>query len=184
MSLNSPSVSGEDTEQSVEELLNEFFKLYFVGAAAPSDVYINPVETPDGTMDFLVASLAFQAGPLDFSGPNRAVVHTVFTDLRPERVWTDNTAVREYVTPLTLTIFARVLNRGNRGRESDFTARRLADQVRYLFESPATRADLSQKGVTHCRVVRGPVPQPFPGYQVRILTVQATLRYSIAVDAD
>ena len=68
MSLNSPSVSGEDTEQSVEELLNEFFKLYFVGAAAPSDVCTNQVETPDGTMDFLVASLAFQAGPLDFSG--------------------------------------------------------------------------------------------------------------------
>jgi hypothetical protein len=43
------------------------------------------------------------------------------------------------------------------------------------------RADLSRKGVTRCRVVRGPVPQPFPGYQVRIVTVQTILRYSMAM---
>jgi len=85
------------------------------------------------------------------------------------------------MTTATLTVFCRVSNKGDRGAESEFVARRLGDQVRYLFESPAMRADLSRKGLTRCRVVRGPVAQPFPGYQVRIVTIQTILRYSMAL---
>ena len=180
MPLNSPNVSGVETERSVQELINEWYKRYFVGAVSPTASPVNAVTTPDGTVEFLVASLGFQAGPLDFSGPNKAAVHTVISDLRPLRVWQEDMK-KHYMTTATITIFARVLNQGNRGQESDFAARRLGDQVRYLFESPSMRADLSRKGVTRCRVVRGPVPQPFPGYQVRIVTVQTILRYSMAM---
>jgi hypothetical protein len=169
-----------ETERSVQELINEWYKRYFVGAVSPTASPVNAVTTPDGTVEFLVASLGFQAGPLDFSGPNKAAVHTVISDLRPLRVWQEDMK-KHYMTTATITIFARVLNQGNRGQESDFAARRLGDQVRYLFESPSMRADLSRKGVTRCRVVRGPVPQPFPGYQVRIVTVQTILRYSMAI---
>jgi hypothetical protein len=169
-----------ETERSVQELINEWYKRYFVGAVSPTASPVNAVTTPDGTVEFLVASLGFQAGPLDFSGPNKAAVHTVISDLRPLRVWQEDMK-KHYMTTATITVFARVLNQGNRGQESDFAARRLGDQVRYLFESPSMRADLSRKGVTRCRVVRGPVPQPFPGYQVRIVTVQTILRYSMAM---
>ena len=172
MSLDSAAVTGVETEKSVEELLNEFFTLYFNG---------QPFQSPDGEQTFQVAKLAFQAGPLDFSAPTRAVIHTVFADMKPQKVFTSNVAVKEYVTPATLLIYVRVNNQGNKGRESDFMARRIGDEVKYLFESPGMRAAISQKGITHARVVRGPVPQPFPGYQVRILTVKVTLRYSIAM---
>jgi hypothetical protein len=80
-----------------------------------------------------------------------------------------------------MTVYVRVQNKGQADGQSDFMARRVADQVRYLFESPTLRGAIAQKGITRARVVRGPLPQGFPGYQVRMMIVDYVLTYAISL---
>jgi hypothetical protein len=186
LTLSSPPVDPIETERSVQELLNEFYKAYFSGADSVEDGPVSypgsMIETPDGEIPFVGCNLAFNATMPDMTKP---VIHTVFTDLKPDRTWETSTAgivtQRNYRVPACMTVYVRVQNKGQADGQSDFMARRVADQVRYLFESPTLRGAIAQKGITRARIVRGPLPQGFPGYQVRMMIVDYVLTYAISL---
>ena len=165
--LTKPALEPTEPERRLQEVLNEFYGKYFNG---------RPTVTPDGSISFVDCNLGFNAAALDFSKP---VIHTIFGDLRPVRTW-ETDGKRHYMVAATLTIYARVQNKGDADSD-ELTVRRIGDQVRYLFEAPSLRAGLSQKGIARAKVVRGPVPQPVTGYQVRLLMVDCTLRYAMTI---
>lgn len=177
LTLNSDPVGARETERNAEELLNEFYKTFFNGQPHTTQISPSPVTFP-------VCDLFFNQAQLPKLG-TRPQIHTVFTDVRRivgllrggSEQWYDRT--HKLVTAeCDLSIFVRVANDGAEGNEADFLCRKTADQVKEIFESQ-DRSALAQKGVTHPRVLRGPVPVGTIGFQARLLIVRCRLQYKI-----
>lgn len=152
--LTSPPVSRNETERGLQEVLLEFLKSNFGDTV---DYFFNQTQLP-----------------ADAPKPQ---IHVVFTDIRPKEDYYDRTT-RIVVAETDLTFFARVANKGAQGNKSDHECRKLADDLKQLFQS-AARYELARKNIRRARIRRGPTPLPTIGFQVRMLIVTAKVRYAI-----
>jgi hypothetical protein len=172
--LSKAAVDANQTERRATELLNQWLKSYFDGAAHTVGDFIGQV--------FPLCEIVFnQAAP----GGGKPLLHVVYASLRPARDFVRRATVaggedRKQMTVATvLNIFVRVKNAGEAVIGAEATCREIADLLKMILEHPEARGALAQKGVHHAKVLAGPAAQPFPGMQVRLLTVAAQLRYRI-----
>lgn len=166
MPLTKPPIDASSTEQRARELLNEFARGWFDGAEHA---------TPEGDREFPHCEIAFGQTYPQFTRP---LIHFVFTDRRLDGGWLgDHRRVKERCT---LHVFVRVQNEGRSGNRADHIADNIADLLKLLFSCPSLRAPLAQKGLIHPRVLRAPVTQAFPAFQVRFMAVSCELTYQLA----
>lgn len=163
MALTSSPVGAAHTERAAEELLNEFFKAHFTG------------EQPQ---DFPKVDILFNQAVLPEAQPNPQI-HCVF--LNPTTHERTLSATERIVqTDAMLAIYVRVANKGSNRNDADFICRRIADNVKTLFQSSA-RADLTRRGILKPRLRRGPTPGTATAHQMRLLVVECQFRYVITV---
>lgn len=81
------------------------------------------------------------------------------------------------VIEATILLFVRTINAGESGEQGDHICRRVADNAHELISDEAARAELTQKGFRRFRVSSGPTPMASSGFQTRMLTLDANLRY-------
>lgn len=170
--LTKSAIDAEATEKRLRELLNQFYGFYFTGSE---------VETSAGAKTFPECENVFNATAA--RKPTLPTIHTAILDMKPVPSW-EADGVRHYTVKTLLNIWVRMVNRGDTGNKADFNVSAIADGLRWLFMTPLERAALSQKGILHAKVVRGPVAQPLPGYQVRFLAVTADLRFTVPIVAE
>jgi hypothetical protein len=169
--LTSAPISRREAERRLQELLYEFYLLYFTGA---------PVEVGGDTVTFEALPKNTKElthwlfGDAELRGTPAAWVHTVITDWRLHEQ--DESETQKLVRgDLTLSLCVRAANPGRGLQEPDFRSRAIADGLRQIFESE--QHALAQKGIHHARVRRGPVPVAFPGTHSRMLMVTAQTHY-------
>lgn len=163
MPLAKPSINAAQTETRARELLNEFLKGWFDG-----DLHL----TPMGNERFPLCELTFnQALPTQ----TKPVIHSVFADSTHETEWVDGG--QRVKQRLTMHTFVRVQNQGATGNKADHECAKIADLLKLLFQTPGLRAPLAQKGILHPKVLRPPVANAFPGWQVRFMVLRMELTY-------
>lgn len=177
LTLSKPAVAARDTELKLQELLNEFYKYFFTGTVhaaqlgqvtfPPCDLFFNQTQLPSPS------TRNSQSG----SDQPKPQIHTVFTDLRTTERWLTADSKMVYAN-LMMSIFVRVANQGAQDNKTDFLCRKIADNLKEIFQSQ-DRYALAQKGIRHPRIPRGPVPLPTVGFQVRLLVVSCQLQYRI-----
>lgn len=77
----------------------------------------------------------------------------------------------------TILVFVRAVSNGENANDGDYLCRSVADNLRELIMDEESRAALTQKGFRRLRVLNGPTPMASSGYQTRLLTLDASLRY-------
>jgi hypothetical protein len=154
--LTKPPITAAETERGLTEVLNELLKSNFTTTV---DLFFNQTQLPT-----------------DAPKPQ---IHTVFTEIRPKEDSYDNTK-RIVTAEADIAFFVRVANKGALANKTDLECRKLADDLKQIFQSE-TRFDLARKNILHARIRRGPTPLPTIGFQVRMLIVTAKLRYYIAM---
>lgn len=163
--INKPAVAPENMEGALQILLNAFWKSYFNGGV--HDLGTGPLQFPK-------CEIAFNQTVPALSGP---CLHTVFTSMRPLRqheAVAGEEGLRLSVDAV-INLFVRVPNEGQKQAGGDVVCQQVAGLCKLLFDAPAERGRLSQKGVLRPKVVSGPLPQPFPGMQVRSMVITAEL---------
>lgn len=166
MPLESGAISQQETERKAQELLREFYLLFFTGSA----VMVAGASVTLPKCDFFYA---VQAIPKASDKPQ---IHTVFTDWKPKQQF-DGTTKRVHVD-VTAQITVRVGEPGIGKENPDHMVRRVGDAVRQLFESE--KILLAQKGIRHCSVRRGPTALPISGMAARMLIVAMQFQYQAA----
>jgi hypothetical protein len=162
-------IGASETERKAQELLYDYHRLFFNG-----EVHLSPL-TGEYVV-FPVTDVFFNQSQL----PKEAVrgqVHYVFTEFRPREEWLDRT-IKRVTTDCTISIFVRIANQGAQANKADHDCRRLADQVKEIFQAQ-DRSALAAKGIRHLKVLRGPVPVGTVGYQVRLIILGCQLQYKI-----
>lgn len=171
--LTSPAISPHEAERKFQELLYEFFLLFFTGG--PVNVGANLLTFPalPKNTDILTHWLF---GTAELIGHPEAWVHTVISDLRLEE--DSVTATQKLVTgKAVLAIYVRAAATAKGFQDADFTCRAIADGIRQIIESEQQL--LAQKDLHHVKVVRGPVPVAYPGAPSRMLVVNAQPMYRV-----
>lgn len=165
--MNPLPISSHETERSLTELLNAFWKSYFTG----SEVIIGtqPVTLPR-------ADIIFNQSAPDQPGA-APQIHTVLSDLEEGEMRTSATQFL-HRRKATLTIYVRAVSPQNGGSDAEFECRRVADAIRQLFER-SSRVSLAKSGILNPRVRKGPVPLQTPGIHTRMLIATATLSYTV-----
>ena len=163
MPLVSSPVAGTGTERCAEELLNEWFNAHFTGSAKK---------------EFPKVDLLFNQATLPAAQPNPQI-HCVFLNMVTSERSLSATQ-RTAITDATLALYIRVANKGSNGNEADFLCRRVADNVKSLFQS-AARSDLARRGILKPRLHRGPTVGAATAHQLRLLIVSCQFRYPITV---
>lgn len=169
LTLDSEKVAPRETERVAQELLNEFYLAFFNGEPHDSQILPSPVTFPVCDLFFNQAQLPPVA--------DKPQIHTVFTDFHNRERWVD-TDSKLVTADCMLTIFVRASNAGAEGNKTDFLCRKVADQVKEIFQSQ-DRYALAQKGIRHPKVQRGPTPVATIGFQVRLLIVSCQLQYKV-----
>jgi hypothetical protein len=173
MSLTSDAISSDAAERKLQELLYEFYLLFFTGV---------PVMVGGNTRTFpllpkntdLETSWLF--GAAELIGHPPAWVHTVISDWKP--LEHSSSATQKLVTgSLVIALYARAAGPAEGFQTADFTCRAIADGLRQIFESE--QLQLAEKDIHHVKVKRGPVPVAYPGAQSRMLMVTAQAMYRV-----
>lgn len=163
--LSAASISPDQAERRLQELLYEFYLLFFTGAPVTvgGNTRIFPL-LPKNT-DVLTSWLF---GAAELLGHPSAWVHTVISDWKlTER---EISATQKLVTGAAiLSIYVRAATPAKGFQSADFTCRAIADGIRQIFESEQLL--LAEKDIHHAKVKRGPVPTAYPGAQSRMLMV-------------
>lgn len=172
--LTSSSISPDQAERRLQELLYEFYLRYFTGA---------PVAVGANTRTFPLLpknteqSTPWLFGDAELRGHPDAWVHTIVTDWRLSEQ--EETTTQKLVTgDVTLSIFVRAANPGKGFNSADHFGRTIADAMRQIWESE--QVALAQKDIHNARVRRGPIPVAYPGAQSRLLMVTAKTMYRTA----
>jgi hypothetical protein len=172
--LSSPVISADQCERRMTELLYEFYRAYFTGL--PVDVGGN-----SRTFPALPANTAILTpwlfGQMEIKGHPDALVHTVYSDWRiMDGTLSDNAKLIR--ADVVMSLFVKAQNPMQGFQSADNTSRTIADGLRQIYETE--RVALSQRGIHHAKVRRGPVPVATPGLQTRMLVVTAQLHYQTA----
>lgn len=162
-------IDAAETERRATELLNEFFKSYFDGAAHDAGT---------GPLTFPACEIGFNQVTPQMNLP---LIHTVYASLRATHEHQAPAGVqkRRFQLDALLNIFVRVKNEGQAAVGADATCRTIASYLKLVFDSRLERKRLTQKGILHPVVQSGPTPQPFPAMQVRLLVVTMQLVYRL-----
>lgn len=167
--LSSAAISAADLEAAAQRIINEFLKSYFDGAQ--HDLGTGPILLP-------LCEIGFNQMTPTLTKP---LIHVVFARLVHDRDFRAPQGLEEIQVKVNTLInfFVRVPNAGQKQIGADPQCQLVANGLRMILDRPAERARMAAKGILHAKLEAGPTPQPFPGVQVRLLTVSAELIYSL-----
>ena len=172
--LTSPAVSPDLAERKIQELLYEFFRLYFTGAPVTVGANLRTFPSLPKNTDALTHWLF---GAAELLGHPSAWVHVVISDWKPEE--SPSSATQKLVRgSLVLAIYVRAAAPAKGFQSADQTCRTIADGIRQIFESEQLL--LAEKDLHNMKVKRGPVPVVYPGAQSRMLMVTGQAMYRVA----
>jgi hypothetical protein len=169
--LTSDAISPDAAERKLQELLYEFYLLFFTGVPVTVGGNTRTLPLLAKNTDTVTPWLF---GAAELLGHPPAWVHTIISDWKP--IERENDATQKLVTGnLVLAIYVRAAGPAQGFQTADFTCRSIADGLRQIFESEQLL--LAEKDIHHVKVKRGPVPVAYPGAQSRMLMVTAQLMY-------
>lgn len=172
--LTSPAISSDAAERKFQELLYEFYRIYFTGLPVTVGANLRTFPSLPKNTDTLTHWL-FGADQL--LGHPSAWVHTVISDWKPEEYHGSGTQ-KLVIGTLALAIYVRAAAPAKGLQSADQTCRTIADGLRQIFESEQLL--LAEKDLHHMKVKRGPIPVAYPGAQSRMLMVTGQAMYRVA----
>jgi len=171
--LTSAAVSPDLAERKIQELLYEFYRLYFTGVPVTVGANLRTFPSLPKNTDTLTHWLF---GAAELLGHPPAWVHTVISDWKPEEYPSSSTQ-KLVKGDLVLAIYVRAAAPAKGFQSADQTCRTIADGLRQIFESEQLL--LAEKDLHHMKVKRGPVPVAYPGAQSRMLMVTGQAMYRV-----
>lgn len=171
--LTAASISPDQAERKLQELLYEFYLLYFTGVAVTvggnSRTFPALPKNTDSETHWLFGAAELQGNP-------NAWVHTVISDWKLDEYESSPTQ-KLVIGRVVMAIYVRAAGPGKGNQSSDFVCRAIADGLRQIFESEQLL--LAEKDIHHVKVRRGPIPTAYPGAQSRMLMVTAQPMYRV-----
>lgn len=165
--LTSAAISARDLETRERELINEFLRRYFGGAA----------HTDDAGAQVTFEHCAIEFNQVDVRSLDQPLIHWTFTNVSRQRQ--PDAGGMLILADVLSTVFLQVAA-GGKDNEREHLCARLSDQFTELLESKLT-LDLAAKGIQRMRLMRGPTPLPMAGVQTRIAIVRTHLEYLVRV---
>lgn len=163
-------------ERRLRELLNEWLKSFFTGAAH---------STPTGARTFPEVDILFNQAALPDS--TKPQIHLVWSapTLVPRSVGTMTIAVpgattytghaNEITGTWDAQVFLRAKDTGD-GNRAEHACANLSDNFSELLRSSEV-ATLAENGLTNLHIMSGPVPLQTAGWRVRFYTLRGTPVY-------